>query len=33
MSERQRYSWVERYRVDTWAFIVFCVITAIASHW
>ena len=33
MSERAKYSMVERYRLDTWAFIVFFAIAGIVSHW
>ena len=33
MSERAKYSMVERYRLDTWAFIVFFAIAGLISHW
>jgi hypothetical protein len=32
MSEKQQYNIVERYRLDTWAFIVFFVICGVVAH-
>ena len=32
MSERQKYHMVERYRLDTWAFVAFVAIMAIIAH-
>jgi hypothetical protein len=32
MSERQKYHLVERYRLDTWAFVAFFVIMGPVTH-
>lgn len=32
MSEKQQYNLVERYKLDTWAFIVFMVVMATIAH-
>ena len=32
MSDKQKYSLVERYRLDTWAFITFLAIMGLISH-
>ena len=32
MSERQKYDLVERYRLDTWAFVAFFAIMGLISH-
>ena len=32
MSEKQKYNLVERYRLDTWAFVAFFVITGLVTH-
>ena len=32
MSEKQKYSLVERYRLDTWAFITFFAICGLVAH-
>ena len=32
MSERQKYQMVERYRLDTWAFVAFFAIMAMITH-
>ena len=32
MSERQKYHLVEKYRLDTWAFVAFVVIMAMITH-
>jgi len=32
MSEQQKYNLVERYRLDTWAFVAFFAIMGLISH-
>tara|TARA_R100000027_G_scaffold64566_1_gene58151 strand:- start:705 stop:806 length:102 start_codon:yes stop_codon:yes gene_type:complete len=32
MSEKQKYRMVERYRLDTWAFVVFFAICGLVAH-
>jgi len=32
MSERQKYNLVERYRLDTWAFVAFFAIRGLVTH-
>jgi len=32
MSEKQQYNLVERYKLDTWVFIVFIAVLAIVAH-
>jgi len=32
MSEKQKYNLVERYRLDTWAFVAFFAIMGLISH-
>jgi len=32
MSEKQKYNTVERYRLDTWAFIVFMAVCVAVAH-
>ena len=32
MSDRERYNLVERYRLDTWAFVAFFVIMGVIAH-
>ena len=32
MSDRERYNLVERYRLDTWAYVAFFVIMGVIAH-
>ncbi len=32
MSEKQKYNLVERYRLDTWAFLAFLAIMGVVTH-
>jgi hypothetical protein len=32
VSDRERYNLVERYRLDTWAFVAFFVIMGVIAH-
>ena len=32
MSEKQKYNLVEKYRLDTWAFVAFFVIAGLVAH-
>ena len=32
MSDREQYNLVERYRLDTWAFVAFFVIMGVIAH-
>ena len=33
MSDKQKYNLVERYRLDTWAFIVFMAVCVAVAHY